>query len=389
MSSSFKSGKKTTDNLLSSPWSSTANQTFKTLRRMNLDSTLDFESKSFSILLPRSLQVLSNAYFRVELPELSQSDYVYKKSVGKYIFSNFRLLSSGGEVYNIPSMKKFYREFQEGLSEEDHKAFCDTHLGGHGTRTHLARVVYLPVPLMHSRYCRYALNNRKTYGVLPAKFGNSTVELVVDVNNRENLVLNDAHAGAISIAGKVSLEFREVVGVPALIRTFSDGRGTFSCAFPESTRLLPAFVQFLADTPQVISNINPSGAVFQIEIYAVNNTVDQKNHENDTVFKPTSVKVSMDNEVVINLADKTEVDLDEYSHGYKQCNSELNVMSRIEFNSCGHKSTYSFYGAIDCRSINQVEIELTFDSDCKVMLYQRRYSRITISGNGRIQKYLD
>jgi len=389
MTSSFKSGKKIVDNLLSSPWSATANQTFKTLRRQQLSDTMDFGSKSFSILMPRSLQVLSNCYIRVELDELDQGDYHYKKSVGKYIFSNFRLLSAGSEVYSIPNLEKFWREFQEGLNDEDWAAFSNTHLGGHAARSNAARVCYIPVPLFHSRYTRYPKNNNKTYGVLPMKLGSTSLELVFDVSPSTHLALNDAHTATLSIANKVSLEYREVISTPTLIRQFQDGRGSFSTCFCEQTRLLPEFIQYSANVKQTIRNLNCTGSVFQIEIYAVSPEVDSKNNENETIFVPTAVTVRLDNETCINLADPTEVNLDSYSHGLTQNNSDTPPMFRINFNSYGCKSTYAWYGALDFRGINQMEIDLTFADNCKVMLFQRRYARIVIAANGRVQKYLD
>ena len=387
-SQQFQSGPQIEDPLLPTPWSTVKDQYWKQLRKQQLPTTFDWGTENHSVILPRSLNCLSNIYLRVDLPALSDPSHVYKNAVGKYIINSMTFRSNGQEVYRINNYPMFIRNYEENLTVEELESFRDTFMGGHtAQRSQAARTCFIPLGLPHTRYARYAHSGNHQFGVLPARFGTSVTEISVTLNNATSTVLDAAHVPG-SIQNRCSLEFREIVGRSAFQNSYSEGRGSYSVCLPEKIELTADFVNCSAGVKHTFKNLSCTGNVFCLEFYT-QDQADEVHQENDVQVPLTFLEVRLDNEVVICLNDEMEVKLDNYAHGYKANNGSLTTMARVQFNNLGTKASISFRGALDFRSIQSLDVEVAFKTDCKVRVYSRRYSRIVLTAQGEFKKYLD
>jgi len=385
-STAFQSGPTIESSLLPSPWKTVKDQYYKSMRRMMLDSTLDWGTQNHSIILPRSLNCVSNIYLRIQLPALSDASHTFKRSPGKYVLQSMIFRSNGQQVYAIPDYSLWVRNFEESLSIEELSAFSSTFMGDR-TNRHEARTVFIPLALPQTRFGRYAHHTDEVkFGVLPMRLGNSVTEIQLTFNTADHTVTTSGQAPG-SIQNAVSLEFREIVGRPAFMNSFSDGRASYSVCLPERIPLNADFENCGAGVQKTFKNINPTGNVFAIEFYVLPQG-DHTHVSNDALTSLHSLEVRLDNELVISL-DEAECRITNYSHGYRAQNGTLSVMPRINFNTQGAKSQISFRGSCDFRNIANCDITVSFKDNCKVRLYSLRYSRIVLTAAGEFKKYLD
>ncbi|MBB74316.1 MAG: hypothetical protein CMJ75_07370 [Planctomycetaceae bacterium] len=381
------SGPQIPTKLLATPWSASKETYYKQLRKIQLDSTFDWGAQGFSFILPRSLNAITDVYLRIDLPTLNPGEN-YKFSRGKYCIDSMSFRSNGSEIYRIDSYELFLREWEEGLSVEELAEFRRVFMGCNSstTRTHVGSTVFIPLALPQTRYARYAHQEGVNYGVLPCRFGNSTTEIVLNMNTAAHLTLDASHV-VPSIAGTANLEFKELVGKPSLINAFSEGRGSYSTALPQYIPLNADFQNLTANTKHTFRQISPTGSVYSLVFYLLN----QGSHvhqENDASAHLTSITVRLDSETVIDM-DEHEIKMSAYAHGYRQTNNVVDKMPRLQFNTMGSKASISFRGAIDFRNIQNCEIDITVNADCKCRLYSTRYSRIVLLSSGEFRKYLD
>jgi len=386
-SGNFQSGPEIPTTLLPTPWSAVKDQYYKQLRRQQLDSTLDWGSENFSVILPRSLNCVSNIYLRVNLPDLSDPSHAYKHAPGKYIIASMSFRSNGTEVYRIPDYTNWLRTYEENLNAEELQAFRETFLGATSSaRSHQANACFIPLALPHTRYGRYAHAGAVNFGCLPCRFGNSVTECVLTLNPALNMVLDSTHAPA-SIQNLCSLEFREIVGRSSFQNAYSEGRGSYSVCINEAIALNADWENCSAGVKKTFKNLNPTGNVFAIE-FQTQLQADSVHQEVDSMTHLTFLEVRLDNEVVISM-DEAELRIDNYSHGYRFNNGVLTVQPRLQFNNKGSKASVSWRGAIDMRNIQSCDVEVAFKDTCKVRLYSKRYARIVLTSSGEFKKYLD
>jgi hypothetical protein len=110
-------------------------------------STLNWGTSNWSYLFPQSLQVVSSAFLRIELPAATQG--AYKKRVGLHCVKSMRLLSGGNTVYEVTDFKTYLRDYMESLSDEEFNVFSEAYMGGE-TETGASRDVYVPILLPNS-----------------------------------------------------------------------------------------------------------------------------------------------------------------------------------------------------------------------------------------------
>ena len=385
-SGNFQSGPEIPTSLLATPWSAVKDQYYKQLRRQQLPSTLDWESENFSVILPRSLSVISNIYLRVNLPDLSDASHAYKHAPGKYVIQSLSFRSNGTIVYTIPDYTNWLRTYEENLNSEELQAFRETFLGAKTTsRTHQANPVFIPLALPNSRFGHYA-HGGVNFGCLPCRFGNSVTEIVFTLNSANHTVLDAGHAPA-SIQNLCSLEFREIVGRSSFQNAFSEGRGSYSVCINENVQLNADWQNCDAGVKTLFKNISATGNLFAIE-FQTQDQGDSVHQEVDVMTSLTFLEVKMDNECVISM-DESEIRMDNYSHGYRFNNNVLTIQPRLQFNNQGTKASTSWRGAVDMRNIQSLDIEVAFKADCKVRLYSKRYARIVLTSGGEFKKYLD
>ena len=384
----FQSGPKLGSRLLPTPWSSVKDVYYKQFRRVALDSTFDFNSTNYSVQIPKSLNVVSNIYLKVVLPTLT-GGHNYKYARGKYLIRSFTLRSNGTDVYTVNDYPLWIRSYEENMSEEEISAFRSTFLGCDSStaRTHVGSIVYLPVPMPHNRVHRYAHQGSTSFGCLPARFGNSNIEMVFTMNGPLNLVLDATHDSLTTIANACSIQYREIVGKPSFINSYAEARGAFSVCLPETINLTNDWETVTAGARKTWSHLAPTGNVFAIE-FQTEAQGDSVHMENDVMTTLTFLEIRLDNEVVQSMTED-EIKIANYSHGYRSNNGILTVQPRIQFNTQGAKSTLAYHGAIDFRNIQNCQISVEFKDDCKVKLLSKRYSRVVLTSSGDFRKFLD
>ena len=386
-STQFQSGAEIPTSLLPTPWSAVTDTYYKQMRTQNLDSVFNWEAKNYSIVLPRSLNCVSNIYLKVTLPDLGDPSHHYKFGRGKYVLESMSFRSNGVEVYRVNDYSLWIRSYEESLSLEELRAFRSTFLGcdSSSQRTHVGSTCFLPLPIPNTRYFRYP-HSSVNWGCMPMRFGNSVTEIVLSVNPALQLVLDATHAVG-SIQNACAIEYREIIGKTAFQNSFSEGRGSYSVAMPERIALTADFENVGAGVHKIFKSINPTGNVFALEFDCKAQTP-TVHLENDTMTRLTFLEIRLDNEIVIHL-DEHELKIDQYSHGYRTSNDTLTIMPRVHFNTQGSKATVSFRGSIDFRRISNLDVEVAFKDNCKVKLYSMRYSRVILTAAGEFKKYLD
>jgi len=201
-----------------------------------------------------------------------------------------------------------------------------------------------------------------------------------------NMVLDATHAVG-SIQNACTVEFREIVGKPSFINSYSEGRGAFSVCLPETVNLTADWENVTALTRKTWNNLSPTGNIFCIELQtqAQGASIHQ---ENDVMTTLNYLEIRLDNEVVQSMT-ADELKISNYSHGYRTNNGILTVQPRIQFNVQGSKATIGYMGAVDFRNIQNCQITVEFLADCKVRLLSKRYSRIVLTSSGEFRKFLD
>ena len=116
------------DNLVPTPWKKLAVLSVKTWREIQLNSTLDWDSKNFSFVLPESLQVVASIFLKIDLPQLTDASYDYKNLPSLYCVDRIRVFSNGSEVSSFYP-RWYLREYMSTLSDEEHEVFREAYCG--------------------------------------------------------------------------------------------------------------------------------------------------------------------------------------------------------------------------------------------------------------------
>ena len=122
----FATGPVTADQLVPPQYSRIRTPFLLTWREEACNSTLNWDSKNFSIYLPESLRVVNDIFLRIKLPALAST--TYKKYPGLFAIKTIRLLSQGQEVYSCDYMQHMADHLQQ-YSEEELYDFAKVYLG--------------------------------------------------------------------------------------------------------------------------------------------------------------------------------------------------------------------------------------------------------------------
>ena len=109
----FATGPVTADQLVPPQYSRIRTPFLLTWREEACNSTLNWDSKNFSIYLPESLRVVNDIFLRIKLPALAST--TYKKYPGLFAIKTIRLLSRA---------RRFTDHLQQ-YSEEELKDFAN------------------------------------------------------------------------------------------------------------------------------------------------------------------------------------------------------------------------------------------------------------------------
>ena len=342
---------------------------------MQLATSLDWGSSQFSVLLPESLRVISAAYLKIDLPAVH-----YKAFPGLYCVKNVRVLSAGQECYNI-RIADMLADYCSSLSNEEAKTFADIYLGGTTSATG-ARSVYIPMPTPNSAYLNRNGHDVAGHGILPCFTGNTRLELQITLNDA---VFTSQTAGSDpgSISGACSMMYHEVMMSQRDIERYSDLRGNYNIITRRLQDLSSGWQTYAnANTEVSVVLSSPQGVVTQLLLVAVASDDDDHRLSAKDFVKATSIKVTADSNVQLNLdtADKCKIHL--WTNGFVE-NDHFPNASRIAFAAhCGEDASHSYRGGYRMTIASNIVLSFSFAEAVKYRIVAAQLQRVTNDSRG-------
>ena len=222
LQSNFANGPIAVNKLVPPTYSRIRTLFLQTWREQSVDNSLDWGKQNFVFTLPESLQVISTAYLKIDLPVNNAGDY--KPYPGLYVIDNLRLMSSGQEVYSC-DYGLFLSDYCQSLSEEELRHFADIYLGGSAASGD-ARTVLLPLLLPNSAYLNRNGHDTRGHGVMPCYTANNRIEIQLSFRAAEHAAAVAANPPG-SISGACAMMFHEVVMTDANLKQYADQRAAW------------------------------------------------------------------------------------------------------------------------------------------------------------------
>ena len=351
-------------------------------------STLNWGTQHWSYLFPQSLQVVSSAFLRIQLPAVQQGNY--KKCVGLNCVKSMRLLSAGNTVYEITDLKTYLRDYMESLTDEEFKVFAEAYLGG-ADESAEARDVYIPILLPNSGFAlrHGASGANRGLGVWPADLGASQrleVQITMCGNDEQNT--DSANATPDINAGACVMAIREVKMSQSNLQDYKNHRGRYSTISRRFTDLTTDWEVAEADTKRTLLFNQPSGSISEIQIIAVPFDADKTKRDYLNSVQPSQIKFICDAITVRDFNRASKIRLHNYKNGFVN-GSSVKPIGRICFGSHSSESSHTFTGAFNFSNVSQIKLECTFPEkvDFKVVAVQLQCTQIDQAGV--ITSYLD
>ena len=326
----------------------------QTWREEKLSNTLDWGAQSFSVYLPESLQVISSAYLKIDLPALGADSY--KKYPGIFALKTLRLLSNGAELYTC-DCNLFFHDYLESLSEEGLHCISSAYFGTTANLSPDARTIMIPIMLPNSQYLGRTGDN-KGHGIFPCFLGNATLELQITLNEAGHVATSTSSVPA-SIAGACSMMYHEVQMSESIAKTYADLRGNYSIVNRRFTELTNGWTEYTSAGAKVnINQYQPQGAVTEVMVIAVPNNADETRHGTNYVL-PDSLKVTADSICQKDLNTPQKVKAELWTNGF--CPPEdFPSPGRLCFAVHAARADHVFSGAYNMQSASNVDFEFTF-----------------------------
>jgi hypothetical protein len=385
LSSRFANGPRELDNRLQPPvYQRIATLSVSQQREEKCPTTLDWGTKSWSYLLPQSLQVISSAFLVVDLPQLAEG--TYRKNPGLYVLKNFRLLSAGTIVYEM-DFDVVMRDNLESHTEAEFRQYCKTHLGYESSPSNEARTIWLPLFLPNTHVLlREGYGNRGT-GVFPCRTGNQRVEIQITMHEANQCTSDSAHAVA-SINTACRIAVNEVRMSQANMEKFSDARGSYSTISRRFTDMSDWTVGE-ANVKVSLSFNSPIGSISEIQVLCCPWDVDPVRRDIYNTVLPKDLKLTCDSIVVRNNDSKSKIRLENYRQGFVNVESCCSEIARLNFGSHSSENSHKFTGCYSFGSTSNVKIEFTPDVKVWYKLVSVALQAVQIDSSGTIHSFLE
>ena len=351
-------------------------------------STLNWGTANWSYLFPQSLQVVSSAFIRIQLPALTQG--AYRKHVGLHCVKSMRLLSAGNTVYEITDLQTYLRDYMESLTDEEFKVFSEAYLGGE-TESQEQRDVYIPILLPNSGFAlRHGSQGaNRGLGVWPADLGSSQrleVQITMCADTQQNT--DSANQTAAINQGACVMAIREVKMSQSNLQDYKNHRGRYSTISRRFTDLTSDWEVAEANVKRTLLFNQPSGSVSELQIIAVPFDADKNKRDYLEAVQPTQIKFICDAVTVRDFNRASKVKLHNYKNGFIN-GTNVKAIGRICFGSHSSEASHVFTGAFNFSNISQIKLEVTFAEkvDFKVVAVQLQCSQI--DNAGVVTSYLD
>ena len=355
----------------------------QTWREEKLSNTLDWGAQSFSVYLPESLQVISSAYLKIDLPALGADSY--KKYPGIFALKTLRLLSNGAELYTC-DCNLFFHDYLESLSEEGLHCISSAYFGTTANLSPDARTIMIPIMLPNSQYLGRTGDN-KGHGIFPCFLGNATLELQITLNEAGHVATSTSSVPA-SIAGACSMMYHEVQMSESIAKTYADLRGNYSIVNRRFTELTNGWTEYTSAGAKVnINQYQPQGAVTEVMVIAVPNNADETRHGTNYVL-PDSLKVTADSICQKDLNTPQKVKAELWTNGF--CPPEdFPSPGRLCFAVHAARADHVFSGAYNMQSASNVDFEFTFPTAVRYRVIASCLQRCYIDPTGKIRARLE
>ena len=355
----------------------------QTWREEKLSNTLDWGAQSFSVYLPESLQVISSAYLKIDLPALGADSY--KKYPGIFALKTLRLLSNGAELYTC-DCNLFFHDYLESLSEEGLHCISSAYFGTTANLSPDARTIMIPIMLPNSQYLGRTGDN-KGHGIFPCFLGNATLELQITLNEAGHVATSTSSVPA-SIAGACSMMYHEVQMSESIAKTYADLRGNYSIVNRRFTELTNGWTEYTSAGAKVnINQYQPQGAVTEVMVIAVPNNADETRHGTNYVL-PDSLKVTADSICQKDLNTPQKVKAELWTNGF--CPPEdFPSPGRLCFAVHAARADHVFSGAYNMQSASNVDFEFTFPTAVRYRVIASCLQRCSIDPTGKIRARLE
>ena len=355
-----------------------------TWREQQLDNNLDWGTSRYSIYLPESLRVVSSMFLKIEVPANSNAA-VFKKYPGIYAMSEFKLLSSGQEVYTC-NVADFIVDYMESLTDEQVRRFSECYLGHEQSMTADARVILVPLLLPNSAYLGRAGGTRG-HGIFPCFLGQNRAEIQITMN-AGNYLSSNTNEAPTSISGKCALLYHQVEMTSNNILRYSDLRGSYSLVSRRFTELSSGWTSAAANTEVIVKNQQPQGTVSEVFIVAVPEDADASRHDRTQHILPVSFSVTADSidQKVLDAPYKIKAEL--WTNGFVPP-SDFPSPGRLCFAAHASQSDKLYSGGYNMKNASNVNFKFRFDTNVRYRLIAVQLQRVKIDSLGKIRSYLD
>ena len=371
----FQTADGSVNKLAPPPYRSLKTLFVQTWREVQLSTSLDWGSSQFSNLLPESLRVISAAYLKIDLPVAA-----YKAFPGLYCVKNVRVLSAGQECYNV-NIADMLADYCSSLTNEEAKTFSDIYLGG-TTQTTGSRSIFIPMPTPNSAYLNRNGHDTAGHGILPCFTGNTRLELQITLNDAQ-FPAHDSGSSPASISGACSIMYHEVQMTQRDVERYSDLRGNYNIITRRLQDLSSGWQSYTVanvETSVVLSS--PQGVVTQLLILAVPHNDDDHRLSAKDFVKATSIKVTADSNVQLNLDSPYKCAIHLWTNGFVE-NEHFPNASRISFAAhSGEDASHVYKGGYRMTIASNIVLSFTFSQAVKYRIVATQLQRITCDNRG-------
>ena len=385
LQSNFANGPIAVNKLVPPTYSRIRTLFLQTWREQSVDNSLDWGKQNFVFTLPESLQVISTAYLKIDLPVNNAGDY--KPYPGLYVIDNLRLMSSGQEVYSC-DYGLFLSDYCQSLSEEELRHFADIYLGGSAASGD-ARTVLLPLLLPNSAYLNRNGHDTRGHGVMPCYTANNRIEIQLSFRAAEHAAAVAANPPG-SISGACAMMFHEVVMTDANLKQYADQRAAYSIVTRRFTELTSGWTHYaVANAVHRIHYAQPQGTVTELQFIAVTDDADESRHSLTARIRPTSIKVIADSVVQRSLDSQYKIKVEDWTNGFKPP-VDFPSPGRVCFAShCSDDNTHMYTGGYNMSQASNITLEVTFDVAVRFKIIAVQLQRIRMDASGKLSSYLD
>jgi len=384
LQTNWQTGPKRVNKLVPAAFGRIAVPFVQTWREQSL-STLDWEAKDFSIVIPEGIRCFSAAYLEVDLPSAQ-----YRAYPGLYIIKTFRIRSGGDIVYEC-DYAQYLADHCESMAQQKLDAFARIYLGGAlASGNAETRTVKLPLLLPNSTAMRRSGQSTAGHGVFGAYTGGQKIELEITLNDKLTPGKTAGTDDPTTIAGACRVMYHCVQVPNPLRKKYEDLRGFFNVVTRRFIQLTSGWKHYASAGTLVVDSLSqPSGTCTEVMLLAVpheDNDSDRRAHD---YIKATHFEVVHDMIVQKSLDTPRKIESELYTNGFAPPNNFASPARLCFASHCSSDSTALYTGGYDMSAATTLQFRFKFDQACDYRLVAVVYASCRIGGDGLISSTID